>query len=175
VLLSYGLVLLGPLALAVLAAARSWRPLPIAALAALAVVLVFAAYGFAWWEAFPVVRERYWDGIAADRPAAYWLWGDLAALLVSAGPVLGAGLGALAAAWRRADRAVVLLVAAAAVSVLLADLSRMSKAEVERIWLPFVPWLLVSTALLPDRWRRPGLALQLATALLVEALLFTTW
>jgi methylthioxylose transferase len=59
--------------------------------------------------------------------------------------------------------------------VLLADLSRMSKGEVERIWLPFVPWLLLSTALLPERWRRAGLALQLATAVLLEVLLFTSW
>ena len=44
---------------------------------------------------------------------------------------------------------VVLLAGAAVLCVLAADLSRMSKAEVERIWLPFVPWLLLSTALLP--------------------------
>ena len=53
VMLSYGLPLLGLLALAVLWSARSWRPLPVAAAAALAVVLVFAAVGFAWWEAYP--------------------------------------------------------------------------------------------------------------------------
>ena len=41
--------------------------------------------------------------------------------------------------------------------VVVADLSLMSRAEVERIWLPFVPWLLVGCALLPDRWRRWGL------------------
>jgi hypothetical protein len=59
--------------------------------------------------------------------------------------------------------------------VLAANLSQMSRAEVERIWLPFVPWLLVSCALLPDRWLRPGLALQLVTALVVQHLLFTGW
>jgi hypothetical protein len=69
----------------------------------------------------------------------------------------------------------VLPVAGAVVAVAVADLSLMSKAEVERIWLPFVPWLLVSTALLPERWRRPGLLLQVATALLVEHLLYTSW
>ena len=51
----------------------------------------------------------------------------------------------------------------------------MSKAEVERIWLPFVPWLLVATALLPARWRRVGLALQVALALLAQHLLYTSW
>ena len=95
VLMSYGLPLMGLLALAVLVAARSWRPLPVAAGAALAVVLVFAAVGFAWWEAYPVLRERYWDGIAQDRPQSYWWWGNLACLVISAGPLL---LPALAAA-----------------------------------------------------------------------------
>jgi hypothetical protein len=180
VLLSYGLPLLGIVALAVLAAARSWRPLPVAAAAGLAVVLGFAVAGFAWWEAWPVLHERYWDGIAADRPAAYWLWGNLAALVLSAGPVLVAALAVAVTrardpVGRGADRVVLLLAGAAAVAVLVADASRMSKGEVERIWLPFVPWLLVATALLPDRWRRPALAAQLATALLVQHLLYTSW
>jgi hypothetical protein len=172
VISSYGLPLLGILALAVLWLGRSWRPLPVAAGAAAAVVLVLAAYGFAWWEALPVLRERYWDGIAADRPAAYWLWGNLAALVICAGPLLGSGLAVLR---RQADPAVVALVVAAAVSVLAADLSRMSKAEVERIWLPFVPWLLLATALLPERWRRCGLQAQVVWALLVQHLLYTSW
>ena len=51
----------------------------------------------------------------------------------------------------------------------------MSKAEVERIWLPFVPWLTLSLALLPGGWRRWGLGLQVLTALLVQHLLYTTW
>jgi hypothetical protein len=172
VLLSYGLPLLGVLALAVLARARSWRPLPVAAATAAAVVLAFAAAGFAWWEAFPVLRERYWDGIAADRPAAYWMWGNLAALLVCTGPLLGAGLAQLR---RGADRTVVVLSGAAVVIVLLADLSQMSKAEVERIWLPFVPWLMLSTALLPEHWRRWGLLLQVGWAIAVQQLLYTSW
>ena len=51
----------------------------------------------------------------------------------------------------------------------------MSKGEVERIWLPFVPWLLISCTLLPERWRRVGLALQVVTALAVQHLLATGW
>ena len=68
-----------------------------------------------------------------------------------------------------------LLVAAAAACVLLADLSQMSRAEVERIWLPFVPWLTLSIVLLPERWRRWGLLAQAVWALLVQQLLYTTW
>lgn len=175
VMMSYGLPLLGMLAVGVLLAARRWWPLPVAAGAALTVVLGFAAAGFAWWEAFPVLQHRYWDGIAADRPASYWLWGNLAALGVCTGPLVGAGLAQTAARWRRADRVIVLLVAAAVTCVALADLSRMSKAEVERIWLPFVPWLTLSVALLPTRWRRWGLLLQLGWALMVQHLFYTTW
>ncbi len=175
VMLSYGLPLLGLLALAVLAVARSWRPLPIAAVAAFGVVLGFAAAGFAWWEAFPQLRERYWRGLASERPGGYWTWANLAALGLCGGPALGAGLGRLVALRGRADRAVRWLVTAAGAAVLTATLSQMGRAEVERIWLPFVPWLMLSTALLPERWRRPVLGVQVALALLLEHLLYTTW
>jgi hypothetical protein len=181
VMMSYGLPLVGVLALAVLWLGRGWWVqgwwvLPVAAVSALGVVLVFAAGGFAWWEAYPVLVDRYWDGLASQRPGAYWTWGNLAALAISAGPLVGAGIGATWAARRdRDDRTVVVLVAAALIMVALADASQMSRAEVERIWLPFIPWLTLGCALLPERWRRPGLVLQLVTALLVEHLLHTSW
>ncbi len=175
VMSSYGLPLMGVVALAVLWVGGSWRPLPIAAAAALVVVLAFAALGFAWWEAYPVLVERYWDGIAATRPASYWMWANLAALLVSAGPLLGAGLAVAVRRHAGEARVAAVLALGAAVAVLVADLSRMSKGEVERIWLPFVPWLTLSLALLPATWRRWGLALQVLTALLVQHLLYTSW
>jgi hypothetical protein len=181
VTLSYGLPLLGILAVAVLVIARSWRPLPWAVGAAVVVVLVFAVGGFVWWDAYPALVERYWAGIASDRPFGYWVWGDLAALVFSAGPFVGASVvlaGSRVRALReRAGgvRVIVLLVAAAALIVLIADLSMMSKAEVERIWLPFVPWLLLGTALLPERARRPALAVQVVAALVIQHLLATPW
>ena len=175
VMSSYGLPLLGLLALGVLLAARSWRPLPVAAAAALVVVGGFAFAGFAWWEAYPVLVDRYWDGIAADRPFAYWGWGNLAALLVSGGPALGAGVAvAVHRNWRPLEP-VLILVGAAVFTTVVADLTRLSKAEVERIWLPFIPWLTLSLTLLPVHLLRWALALQVATALVVEHLLFTTW
>ncbi|WP_396667514.1 hypothetical protein [Microbacterium sp. R86528] len=181
VMMSYGLPLLGVLAVTVLLVARNWTPLPWAVVAAVAVVLAFVAGGFVWWDAYPVLVERYWDGIASRRPAWYWMWGNFAALSFSAGPLVGA---AVAAAIQRlpsvrsaitAERVIVFLATAAFVTVLLADLSQMSKAEVERIWLPFVPWLLVGTALLSERWRRWGLVGQLTFAVVVQHLLLTSW
>ncbi len=176
VLLSYGLVLLAVLAVAVLVAARNFRPIVAAATAALAVVVAFAAAGFSWWQALPVLRERYNSGIASTRPAAYWLWGDLAALCFCAGPIIGASIAA-AVQHRRATaaRPIVVLTLAAVVSIVLADVSLMSKAETERIWLPFVPWLLLGTALVPESWRRRALISQVALGIAVQTLLVTRW
>ncbi len=178
VMMSYGLPLLGVVAVAVLLAARSWLPLPVAAATALVVVLGFAAAGWAWWDYYPVLVDRYEEGIAKDRPEDYWRWANLALLVLSAGPLVGAGVGQLLATTRAGlvrHRGPVLLAAAGVLMVAAADASGMSKAEVERIWLPFMPWLLVACALLPERWRRWGLALQLLTALVVQHLFYTVW
>jgi CheY-like chemotaxis protein len=121
-------------------------------------------------DALPALHQRYVDGVGGRRPAAYWTWGGLAALAFSTGPLAGAGLAQV-----RTLRPPAALALAATASVLVADATQMSKAEVERIWLPFVPWILLSCALLPERWRRWGLVLQLATALAVEHLLNTGW
>jgi methylthioxylose transferase len=174
-LLSYGLPLLAPAVIAVLIAGRSWRPFPAVAVGAVVPVLAFALLGFRLWEAYPLLQDRYRAGIAAGRPASYWLWADLAALVICAGPALGAGIGSLLAQGRRSPRVVRLLVTAAGLAILAADASRMSKAEVERIWLPFVPWLLLATVCLPARWQRPALAAQVVTALLVQHLVVTNW
>ncbi len=181
VMLSYGLPLLGLIALAVLVVARNWRPLPWAVVGALAVVLTYAALGFNYLEALAALHDRYWAGVARNRPKEYWMWGNIAALVFSAGPLLGAGLAMLGRRARDLEvgpdavRVAKWLVLATVAMVLAADLSQMSKAEVERIWLPFVPWLLISCALLPERWRRVGLGLQVVTALVVQHLLFTGW
>jgi hypothetical protein len=181
VFLSYGLVLLAVIALAILVLGRSWRPVPIVLAVLLAVVFAFAATGFEWWRAYPVLTTRYFAGIASRRPYAYWIWGNLGALAISAGPVVGAAVGASLAHIRslrklsEGIRPIVLLTLAALVTILLADVSGMSKAEVERIWLPFIPWLLVGTALLPPKWVRITLALQLFVALVVQHLLFIVW
>lgn len=186
VMLSYGLPLLGVLAVAVMMAAQSWRPLLWAIGGALAVVLVFAAFGFELWTAYPVLAQRYWAGDAHLRPGAYWTWANLAALSIAAGPIVGSSVAA-AITWApkvftrdrvshvAVERTVVLLTLAALASVLIADVSQMSRSEVERIWLPFMPWLLIGTALLSARWRRFGLAAQVIFALMAEHLLATGW
>ncbi len=184
--LSYGLVLLGVLAAAVLVAARTAAPLPWVLGGVLAVVAAFTAGGFSWWEAYPVLRERYYAGLGQVRPYSYWVWGNLAAATAATGLAVwaalpdtvrvlarrpsqtlpGAGLGA---------RGVALLGAAAVVTMLVATASGMSKSEVERIWLPFSWWALVLPALLPSGARRWLLALQVATGVVLGSVLRTGW
>ncbi|MBN9185438.1 MAG: hypothetical protein J0I97_08215, partial [Microbacterium sp.] len=108
---------------------------------------------------------------------------------VSAGPWVGAGVAVavvevlgrrgrgLRAAGRRRDGrwTTAILTLAVLLIVLLADASQMSRAEVERIWLPFVPWLLASTGLLPARWRRVGIVVQVCAALVVQHLIWSQW
>jgi hypothetical protein len=71
------------------------------------------------------------------------------------------------------DLRLALLVAAAFTALLIADLSGMSKAETERIWLPFVMWLPAACAFLPRP--RTWLAAQAVIALLLNHLLLTGW
>ena len=173
---SYGLPLLGILALAVLWLARSWWPLPVAAVAALAVVLAFAALGFAWWEAYPVLADRYWDGIAKTRPMSYWVWGNLGALLVSGGPLLGAGLAVAARRHTRrgADRR------GARRGGRARHRRRRPEPDVEgRGGADLAAVRAVADAVARAAARAAGgaggSALQVLTALLVEHLLYTSW
>jgi hypothetical protein len=149
-------------------------------------VVAFTWGGFWWPDGYTTLVERYYQGAAKVRPYSYFLWANLAAQVVSVGPAAVAGLrraaGAVWPALRGARHtapagraALAVLVAAGLCMVLLADLSGMSKAETERIWLPFAVWLLPVCALLPARTHRGWLAAQAVVALLVNHLLLTAW
>lgn len=136
------------------------------------VVAFFTAAGFRWWAALAKVNARYYEGIAAARPYAYFVWANLAALVVCLSPLV-----AVALRWalqRRAEPAALLALAGLAV-VLLADLSGLSKAETERIWLTFAATIWCAAGLAPRRWRLPGLLVAAGWALAVNHLLLTEW
>ncbi|MEV4627129.1 hypothetical protein AB0J90_12650 [Micromonospora sp. NPDC049523] len=192
VYLSYGLVLIAPLVLAVVLVSRRGRPLLPAATGVVAVVAGFGFAGFQWYDGYQLVVERYYQGIARERPYAYWVWANLASLVLAAGPACapalrravlaqphpggtGIALGPLGGAIRRVSTGPVALSLAAALAIVVADLSGMSKAEVERIWLPFAVWLTAATALLPQPHLRRWLAVQAVTALAVNHLVWTVW
>lgn len=180
VFLSYGLVLIGLPALAVLVSAADWRAalraLGPAVLAAVAVAATFAVAGFYWFDGYNLVQQRYWQGIAKDRPFQYWSWANLACVVCSVGLGSAAGVSRvfdLAAIRRRSGLHLLLLAVLAA--IVCADLSMLSKAETERIWLPFTVWLTAAPALLPVRSHRVWLAVNAAGALLLNSVIFTNW
>ncbi|MPZ65316.1 MAG: hypothetical protein GEU83_07270 [Pseudonocardiaceae bacterium] len=175
--LSYGLALAGLLPLAVLLVTRRLGPFVVATIGAGAVVATFTALGFWWFEGYELVQIRYYQPgeYGLRRPYGYWVWANLACLALAVGPATVAGLRRLGAAPLRSPRPLALLAAAAALAIVAADLSGLSKAEVERIWLPFSVWLVAACALLPHRGVRFWLAFQAVLALVINHLLLTTW
>lgn len=170
--LSYGLVLGGLVALAV-AVTRRWRAAGLAVLGAGAVVLAFVLSGFWWGTGLARTTVIYAASIASTRPYAYFVWANLAAVAFAAGPAAIAGIRRAVASPRALPLGALLLAAGGLAALLAADLSGLSKAEVERIWLPFAVWLVVPCALLPRP--RAWLAAQAALALAVNHLLLTVW
>jgi hypothetical protein len=175
--LSYGLVLAGLLPVAVAVAARRVAPLVVAGAGVTTVVAAFAVAGFWWLEGYHQVTVRYYQPgeYGLVRPYGYWVWADLACLAVVLGPAGVAGLRRVFTPGQGLPRVLVWLCAAAALAVLAADLSGLSKAEVERIWLPFAVWLVAAAGLLPARQVRWWLAAQAVVTLAVNHLLLTTW
>lgn len=180
IFLNYGLGLMAIPAVAVLITAPDRRVaarvlLP-AIVAALAVVGAFAATGFWWFDGYTLVQQRYWQGIAMNRPFQYWSWANLASV------VCAIGLGSVAGLSLAFDRTALrqrsglhLLVLAALLAIVCADLSMLSKAETERIWLPFTVWLTAAGALLPARSRRWWLAANVIGALALNHFILTNW
>jgi len=165
--LSYGVATFGALVLAIAVGCR--RPAAVA-WAGAGVALVFGAFAaarFNWFDGLQATREQYLAGVSRRRPYGELLVMSLAAFALAAGPAAAAGLA------RLRERGVWLLAGGALVAVAAADLSGMSKGETERIWLPFVPWLLVATAALGGS--RAWLAAQIALALALQLAVRSPW
>jgi hypothetical protein len=170
-MLSYGLV---PLA-AVPVTAGVWRhrlaPLAVAAAVIAAAYLAVRAAGFDWWRGLDATRAAYGRGIARDRPYGVFFVANLAVFAAVAGPAASAGLIRLVRAGRRAP--LLVLAGAASAAVLAANASGLSKGEVERIWLPFAPWVTVAAA--AHREPRPWLVASGVTALVLAVVLEAKW
>ncbi len=177
-MLSYGLALMLPVPLAVAVARRRIRPVVLWSLGAVGVLGGAALAGFWWPAGLAASHAQYLAGVAARRPYAYFLLADVAALAVALGPAAAVGLA------RLRDRRVWVLVGASLAALALADLSGLSKGEVERIWLPWIPWLLIACGVLARHrrgspwWRRAGrawLGVQVVAAIVVQVALRSPW
>ena len=171
IFLSYGLVLLTLVPLLVAVVKRRFRPIAVAAGGGLVVVLAFLATGFWWLDGYNITRREYSQSVAALRPYEFFVFNNLAAYALIMGPV------AFVALTRLRDKAVWLLVGGGLAAILFANLSGLSKAEVERIWLPFLPWILLATSALPSSplWMRSLLAVQAIVAIGVGIHVETLW
>lgn len=109
----------------------------------------------------------YRNSVASRRPYAFWVVGSPVAFAVMLGVPTAAGV--LVAAQRRVPAGVAL-----AAVVLVAAVAGFTKAETERIWLPFVPLACVAAAEVLGPVRVRAIAALLAAQSLVLVLLFQT-
>ena len=189
VFLSYGLVLFGLVVLLVLGLTvrrqglhRCLVPWLVAVGGFVAVIAAHLALGFNWLTGLSELRIRYYQGIASQRPFSYFVYANVAAWLVSCSPLLAVGIArSLAvvvrgrlAAWSQ-GRVVALLTLSGLLAALVADLSALSKAETERIWLTFGVVAYAGLALLRGRAATWALVGGAGWAMLVNHLLDTGW
>lgn len=175
----------------IVSAVAAWRrhqpgalPTVVAAVVATGTVTaVWAAAGFWWFAGAAETRLQYWAGTAQFRPFAYFMVANLGAALIAVGPATFGGLVELGRR-RLVPPPVAALVAGGVVAVLASHLSQYSRAEVERIWLPFFPWLAVAGGLLVGRPEAgPGsrrlataaVAAQVVLAVVLQASLDSKW
>jgi methylthioxylose transferase len=188
--LSYGLVLFGLVVLAaVVVAARQaglrtvLRPWLVSAVGVALVAAAHFALGFNWFVGLARLRVRYYQQTASDRPYSYFVWANVAAWLVAWTPLLAYGgvraVGVLLRSRRTGldqDVVVALVSAGGTAAALVADLSAMSKAETERIWLAFGAVAYAALALVRSRWGAAvALVLVAGWAVGVNSLLDTGW
>jgi hypothetical protein len=189
VFLSYGLVLFGLVVLLVLLMTlrqRGLRSVVVPWLGAtagfIAVAAVHLALGFNWMSGLMALHLRYYQGIASQRPNSYFIYANLAAWLISCSPLLAIGIVRSIAALTRGragpwaeDQIAAWLAVSGVLAASIADLSGLSKAEAERIWLSFGVIAYSSLALLRGQSARWALTASATWALLVNHLLNTGW
>lgn len=166
-MLSYGVATLGAVVLAIAIGLRRRAAVAWAGAGVALVFVAFLALRFNWFDGLQATREQYLAGVSRRRPYAEFLVISLAAFALAVGPAAAAGLS------RLRDRGAWQLVGGVLVALAAADLSGMSKGETERIWLHFVPWLLVATAALQRS--RGWLAAQVGLALTLQLVVRSPW
>ncbi len=143
-----------------------------------AVTTGYAVLGFWWFDGAAETRRQYWAGTAQFRPLIYFALANLAVALIAIGPSGFEGLIRIVKQ-RKAVSQIAPLVIGGALALAASHLSQYTRAEVERIWLLFYPWLMISGGLLiSNEKRRVGaiaVAAQVVTAVLLQAALVSKW
>jgi hypothetical protein len=170
--LTYGAVALGILVLGVAAARRRVRPIAVGGAAVLLVAVAFGASGFWWPDGLAATLRQYGRANAGlGREYLPFLFFNLGVLAIALGPAVAVALA------RLRETGVWLLTGAALMAIALIDLSGLSRGEVERIWLPFLPWIVLATTAFSRSLveRRVWLAVHAGAALAVQVVFRTPW
>ncbi|THV33659.1 hypothetical protein [Glycomyces buryatensis] len=146
---------------------RRWDVILGGGAVAAAIVLAPLAWGYWYLDGMAATRIRYYAGVASHRGYWYFLIGNPAILALAIGPAITAALVFLR------NRAMWIVVGSALASIAIATFSGMYSGEVERIWQPFIPLILLAGCAL--RSIRPWLTVQLGVAVLLAAVLQTPW
>ena len=134
------------------------------------VVAAFTAGGFWWPDGVRATHRLYVHNYGSgSRPYGYFLLADLAVFVLMIGPAAVAGIAHLhvrrnPSGW---------LVIGALIAIAVSDASGYMRGEVERIWLPYAPWVVLAAGALSRR--RGWLLLQVAIALAVQGLVVSPW
>jgi len=185
---SYGLWLIWLIAAPTLLKRRAIDVGAIAGIVTVAILASLTGFGFNYLHAFRATQIEVAESVQSTRPTAFALFSNLAAFGLACGPAAAVALA------RLRDRRLWLLVSGAVGAVVVANLSLLSKGEVERIWFPFGIWILAAGACLgfaaasaagagtdPVRTgvslteARLWLGLQVATAIVIQTLVRTGW
>jgi hypothetical protein len=138
-----------------------------------AVIAAFARAGFWWYDGVERTRIEYEEGSAQFRTWDYFAIGNFGAALFALGPLPFGGLA------RLRDRRIWVVVGGAVAALIASHLSKYTRAEVERIWLLFYPWIGVAGAALLGRHRAKlvvvALAAQAGAAIFLQAALVSKW
>ena len=149
-------------------------------LAALVPLGLARAAGFVWPDGLTAAQADFSVRIGPERSWPLWIALDLVVLLIAAGPTM------IPAARKIRRTPGWPFVVGATLAVGFAVGSGLSRGEVERSWLPFIPWLLVPAVAPERRPDRPGvvvaaavplglITLGAAAAVILEAALRSPW
>ncbi|MFC5752872.1 hypothetical protein [Actinomadura rugatobispora] len=170
--LSYGLLPLFALPLAVVILLRPGRRVLAVLLCCAAVApLAFSTGGFWWPDGVAATHETYLISRgSAQRSYAYFVIANIAVLGLLVGPATAYALPAVFSQ----RRPLAWLVGAALLGLLALDVSGVTRGEVERIWVPYAAWVVLASAQ-HDPPARRFLAAQAGLTLAIQALVHSHW
>jgi hypothetical protein len=167
---SYGMLLAALIPAPVLWRRRRADTSLVAGSFAVVVLAAMLPFGFSWLQGLAATRHEY-EILDLDRPYLAFLVINTAAWALALGPATAAAFATSrdSRLWR--------IVSGGVAAAALANVSGLSKGEVERIWLPFGIWVLPIGAALATTHRRSTrwLLAQVATAIAVVAVVRTQW